>query len=318
MDQQLFSLLQYLSWDSNGVPDLTIPQYRINLIDLIKFLLSENTVPISLPTDNTNYNANLFYHGWLYSDALKYIYGPRLPSGGRVPTGLSLIKYPYIGLFHPFGSIHALNNIAPQGGNVPLNNFAQIEQHFHDAFSPKTSFIHIDRNNDGKAYTVCIDWDETNRRGVRLAKIRGIVTLLIYISNPYEMIMPQNKFISTLISNSFDTNNTGLVTNLVDSLSTIKGLYKILNTWEIDLFKNVATISGSRRNGEGLFLFDYRYAGDTSRYYIPILLIKLDINQGDIPYINEIKSKLPPAIFTPDIIDTITWEFDIQIVCSPP
>ena len=310
MDQQLFSLLQYLSWDSNGVPDLMTPQYRINLIDLIKFLLSENTVPISLPTDNTNYNANLFYHGWLYSDALKYI-------GDRVPTGLSLIKYPYIGLFHPFGSIHALNNIAPQGGNVPLNNFAQIEQHFHDALSPKTSFIHIDRNNDGKAYTVCIDWDETNRPGVRLARIRGIVTLLIYISNPYEMIMPQNRFISTLISNSFDTNNTGLLTNLVDSLSTIKGLYKILNTWEIDLFKNVATISGSRRTGEGLFLFDYRDASDTSRYYIPILLIKLDINQDTIPYINEIKNKLLP-FFTQTIIDTITWEFEIKIVCRPP
>jgi hypothetical protein len=305
MDQQLNRLLEFLSYESSGLTDTLTPQDRINVIDLIKFLLSENTQPISIPTDDTHYNANLYFHGWLF---------PQIISGG-VATGLNLIKYPYIGLFHPFGSIHAVTNRAPQGQNVPLNNLIQIQQYFHDALSPKTSFIHIDRENDGKAYTVCVDWDETNRPGVRLAQMRGIVTLLIYISNTIETtpsLSSRTKYEE--IQNSFRVHNTGLVGNLLESLSRIKGLYKILNTWEIDLFKQKAKNISLKSAYDGLILFDYREGGDKSKAYWDILKICININTNDIPYIDEIKSKLDPAIFTPDIISNIAWEFEIHIV----
>ena len=306
MEQQLNrELVRIATISNNNGRTIAEQQEHRDKKDLIKFLLSENTTPIIGPTNNDYFNTNLFYHIWLFPAGKPYT--------SLIITGLNLTKYPYIGLFHPHGSISAIAN-QWAGQNVPLNNIASISQYFHDAYSPKTSYIHIDRENDGKAYTVCVDWDETNRPGVRLSHIRGIVTLLIYISDPYEIIMPQNSTIENLITDSFNTNNTGLLTNLVDSLSTIKGLYKILKSWEIELFKNITNINLDQSNR--LFLYDYRDAGDTSRYYNPILRLKLDINQDNIPYINEIKSKLLP-FFTQTVIDTITWEFEIQIVSRP-
>jgi hypothetical protein len=325
MEQQLNrEIVRIATISNNNGRTAAEQQEHRDKIKLVDFLLSENTVPkiLSIPLpppplpaiQHTDpFNTNLFYHGWLFPEALDYTNRFIIGTDEENATRLNITKYPYIGLFHPFGSIYAINN-QWQGENVPLNNLASISQNFHDAFSPPTSYIHIDRNNDGKAYTVCVDWDETNRPGVRLAQMRGIVTLLIYISNTSEVtpsLSSRTKYDE--IQNSLVVHNTGSVGILLESLSRIKGLYKILNTWEIDLFKQKATINKSKIFGDGLLLFDYGAGSDKSKVYMDIIKIKLDIIQDNIPYIDEIKSKLPPTIFTPAIISNITWEFEIQI-----
>lgn len=164
METQLNREILNIAKLSNKVRISDEDKERSDKIELVKFLLSENMVPINLPVNDRNYNANLYFHGWLFNIDV------------NTKTEMNLIKTPFIGLFHPFGSIHALENRTPDGENIPLNNITKINQNFHNALSPKTSFIHIDHNNDGKAYTVCVD-DETNR---------GIITLLIYIAKPYD------------------------------------------------------------------------------------------------------------------------------------
>jgi len=265
-------------------------QERNDKIELVKFLLSENMVPINLPVNNDNYNANLYFHGWLFQiNVYANIEG-------------DLVKNPYIGLFHPYGSIYALENRAHDGENIPLNNITRIRQHFHNALSPKTSFIHIDRNNDGKAYTVCVD-DETNR---------GIITLLIYISNPFDGLQATRK--DRLINRSFDDHKIHSVgvKYLIDSLSNINGLKKLFTTWEIELFKQTATIDYNDTRHQGVIVFDYREGGTNSRLYQSNYNTKLTIDSDNIPYIQEIKSKLPI-----DIRDRITWEFEIRFIYKP-
>lgn len=291
MQAQLYrELIKIVTISNNNSRSQSDEQERNDKIELVKFLLSENMVPIKLSRNDHNYNANLYFHGWLFQiNIYAKIKG-------------DLVKNPYIGLFHPFGSIYALKNRAPYGQNVPLNNIIRIEQHFHNAISPKTSFIHIDRNNDGKAYTVCVD-DETNK---------GIITLLIYIANPYDGLQTMLK--DMLINKSFDDHkmHTKNVDYLIDSLSNINGLKKLFTTWEIELFKQNATIDYNDTNHQGLIVFDYREGGSNSRIYQSQYNTKLTIDTNNIPYIQEIKSKLPA-----DIRDRITWEFEIRFIYKP-
>jgi len=265
-------------------------QERYDKIELVKFLLSKNIVPINIPVNDNNYNANLYFHGWLFNINV------------NTEIQMNLIKNPYIGLFHPFGSIHALKNRAPSGENIPLNNITRIRQHFHNALSPKTSFIHIDHNNDGKAYTVCID-DETNK---------GIITLLIYIANPYDGLQTTTK--DRLINIAFNDHklDTLSVEYLIVALSNINGLKKLLTTWEIELFKQTAKIDYNNTSHQGVIVFDYREGGRNSRLYPSFYDTKLTIDSNNIPYIQEIKSKLPE-----NIRDRITWEFEIRFIYKP-
>lgn len=283
-------LIKIVTISNNNSRSQSDEQERNNKIELVKFLLSENHIPIKLSINDSNYNANLYFHGWLFQINIS------------AKINGDLVKNPYIGLFHPFGSIYALKNIDPVGQNVPLNNIIRIRQHFHNALSPKTSFIHIDRNNDGKAYTVCVD-DETNR---------GIITLLIYIANPYDGL--QTMWKDRLINKSFDDHKIHSlgVDYLIDSLSNINGLKKLFTTWEIELFKQVATIDYNNTKHQGVIVFDYRKGGPDSRVYQSYYDTKLTIDSNNIPYIQEIKSKLPA-----DIRDIITWEFEIRFIYKP-
>ena len=309
MEAQLYrELINLANCSNNQRKTLLDQEEHRNKIDFIKFLLSENTTPIILPQNDNNYNANLFYHPWVFTDA-EY-------AATYVTSGRSIQKNPYMGIFHPFGSIYALTS---QPGNIPLNGLTQINQHFHgdalgdDFYSPKTGFFHIDYNNYGKAYTVCVD----------TTTLRGRVDLLIYI--------PKNK--DEIIQNIVKINYGSRIIddsprNLFDLLCQIYELKKLFKTWEIELFKNVGVIcrkhyhqyiDSNNRKFKGLFLFDYRAGNIHSKEYCHLVQYNISNRTGptgevymestDIPYIDEIKSKIDIGFR-----DRIVWELGVNIV----
>jgi hypothetical protein len=309
MEQQLNrELINLANCSNNQRRTLLDQEEHRDKIDLIKFLLSENTTPINLAQNDTNYNANLFYHPWVFTDA-EY-------AATYVTSGRSIQKNPLMGIFHPFGSIYAL---PLQPRNIPLNDLAQIHQHFHgdengdDFYSPKTGFFHIDYNDYGKAYTVCVD----------PTTLRGRVDLLIYIPKNKEEII-QN-IIKIIYGNRIINDSPR---NLFELLSKINELKKLFNTWEIDRFKNIGVIhrkhyhqyiDSNIRKFKGLFLFDYRAGDIQSKEYCHLVQYNIFNRTGptgdvymestDIPYIDEIKSKIDIRFR-----DNIVWELGVNIV----
>jgi hypothetical protein len=309
MEQQLSrELINLATCSYYGINNIADQQEHTDKIDLIKFLLSENTTPINLAQNDTNYNANLFYHPWVFTDA-EY-------AATYVRDGRNIQKNPLMGIFHPFGSIYAL---PLQSRNITLNDLAQIYQHFHgdedgdDFYSPKTGFFHIDYNDYGKAYTVCVD----------PTTLRGRVDLLIYIPKNKEKII-QN-IIKIIYGNRIINDSPR---NLFDLLCQINELKKLFNTWEIDRFKNVGVIrrkhyhqyiDSNIRKFKGLFLFDYRAGDIQSKEYCHLVQYNIFNRTGptgdvymestDIPYIDEIKSKIDIRFR-----DNIVWELGVNIV----
>ena len=258
-----------------------------NLILFIKLLMQENNLPIK-----NNYNSNLFYHSWIFNEEEFGVNSEKYNKCGK-----SFIKHPYIGLFHPFGSIYTIE----KNSNI-LNNLIKTQQHIHQPshYSPDNSHIFIDLDKYGKAYSVCVNYEKIEDcKSIESDKIKGRVDLLIY--SPINIKFIQKDYESLSVS------------QLIKKLAEIKELEPLLNTIELESvkedsnIKKISDIIGKEFTYWGydsLILFRYK---DHDRY--PILLnYNLPIESDKIPYINEIKSKLDDKIR-----DKIEWEFGIII-----
>jgi len=193
-----------------------------------------------------------------------------------------------IGLFHPHGSIH------PSSNNPYLNSFLQIEQNYHapQHFSPNNSHIYIDRQNFGYAIVVCVD---QHRMGP-LARVE----LLIYSPNDMFDLLKQ-------INDKIDSKNMNC-NELVNEISKIGQFNFVQN-----LFPNIGTnnvqtpeFNFGAHASKGLFMFDYT---GNSYTYNKLLHVNLSINESEIPFIDEIKNKIPD-----NIKNLISFEFAIQII----
>jgi hypothetical protein len=243
---------------------------RSNEIIQSKIEVKENT---TYRTD-VNHNANLFFHPWLFEN-----------------TQQPITKNPYIGIFHPSGSIYAHNT------SKFLNKLEKTIQYYHDnSFSPSnTSCIYIDHINIGIAIVVCVD--DTSSK--------GRIELLISLTKS-ELIM----------LDFFNINNLKCF-EIMEQLNNI-GIFKpLLNKPEFKLLFSsennkivYETSSNNRANNRkyGLFMCDYKNGGNSTEVYNSILNVIFPIEKKNIPYIVEIESKLPSNL------QSINWEFAIQII----
>lgn len=241
-----------------------------NKMKLIMYLLFGENTTLKI----IDYNANLFYHSWLFTDKDMENY-----SG-------SLVKHPYIGLFHPYGAIHAIsiNNI--------LNTFQKTRQHIHDPsdYSPENSYIYIDSDKIGKSYSVCIDYEKIeNNLVINNKEIRIRVELLVCLPRGIEIKINENEY------------NKLTVSELICKLSDNEIFYPLFDTFEIKHLKNpyfnnkvtdILVKEKTYYQPDSLVLFRYR----ENKTYDYLLNLNLPIESHSIPYIDEINAKLPADI----------------------
>jgi len=232
--------------------------------------LKSNDKPIT-----HKYNANLFYHPWLFWD---------------VYNNVSITKSPYIGLFYPSGSIFVINS-----NSEILNNFKITDQNLHPPshLSPNTSQIYIDNNSFGKAYSVCVD----------VTLLKGRVDLILHTSKQLNIV--EFKYENLTVSSLF--NKLLRIPELFILLNT-KELIKFKNIYK---YNKIATEVESKglvyHNRNSLVLFHY----DNGKNYPIALDFNLPMDYGDIPYIDIINTKLEEKTIK---VDNIKWEFGIYIV----
>jgi hypothetical protein len=272
--QQINSEIINLSIISNKINnkmDITFNnEQHNNKMKLINFLLFEENKSLKA----IEYNANLFYHSWLFSDKEMENYNG------------NFVKNPYIGLFHPYGSIHAItkNNI--------LNTFNKTSQNIHDPihYSPDNSHIFIDNHKIGKAYSVCID-DEIIRgtNTIKNNKVRIRVELIICIQKSSDIKINENDY------------NKLPVHELFCKLSEIEDLFPLFDTFEVKhlklpIFNNkvsdILTKEKTYYQPDSLVLFRYR----EHKAYQYLLNVNIPIESINIPYYDEINAKLPSEI----------------------
>lgn len=250
--------------------------------------LKVNEVPI-----NKEYNANLFYHSWVF-DSEEY--------DNVIITNVN--KNPFVGIFYPSGSIYTLNT----AGIVPYNDFYRFSNNIHFnpvclaeiMFSPANAFIYIDINKPGKFYSVCVNDEVYNKKGV----IRGRVDLVLYIPNLkiYKNYAP----------------NTSIYMFFKDLLSN-PNFYYLLNTSELQKmllhkYSNNILYPDLKFNISLDCLTLFKYSSTLATRSYPIThAYTLPINCEDIPYIEDIKPKLNGKL-TSEQISKIKWEFGIYIV----
>jgi hypothetical protein len=219
---------------------------------------------------NEQGNTNLFFHPWLFSNFQ--------------------VKNVLIGIFHPHGSIYAVQN------TPYLNNLIQIEQNYHapQHFSPNNSHIYIDRQNLGYGIIVCIDQH-------RLGPIARIELLIYSPTDLFSILKPINDKIDTKDMTSNE---------LMNELSKIEQFNFIQ-----EIFTNIDNEDGKALTPEfnfpahasrGLFMFDYT---GNSYTYNKLLHVNLDIKSENIKWIEEIKNKIPEGIR-----NLINFEFGLQII----
>ena len=134
------------------------------------------------------------------------------------------------------------------------------------------------------------------------SKIKGRVELLLF--SPILLKINESQF-------------TGLTTSgFINKLSNIDELKVLLNTYELESIKDetnnkiVQSVIGKKYtywNPNSLVLFRY----NTGKSYPYTLNFNLPIETKKIPYIDEIKSKIPESIR-----DKIEWEFGCILASS--
>lgn len=289
MEQQINSEIINLSIISNNMninnDTKQIKLHKDNMKLIMYLLFEENT---KLKT--IDYNANLFYHSWVFTDKDMENY-----SG-------SFAKHPYIGLFHPYGGIHAITS------NNILNTFVKTQQHIHDPshYSPDNSHIYIDNNKIGKAYSVCIDYEKVNgTQVVNNNEIRIRVELVICLPRDIDIKINESEY------------NKLSVFELICKLSDNEIFYPLFETFEIKHLKNpyfknkVTDILVKEKTfylPDSLVLFRYREHNN----YDYLLNFNIPIESHSIPYIDEINAKLPTEIKSIPK-DKITYEFGLII-----
>jgi len=296
MDQLILKLANISYLINNPLPINNLGQLNIDRLECISILvrvfllnLRENTDYITtLPS-----NANLFFHSWLYT------YEP--------PESAFQKKHDHlIGIFHPYGSIHAHNN------SQYLNNLVLIEQNYHSPsdFSPNNSQIYIDLTNNGKAIVACVDC------GIGILK--GRIELLIYlIDNEY------NAYNVDLIDAERRINTEPIsCRDFIKTISKLNGLellysddLKLLfNDENTNLVNKPASLGRAKNFNESLVVCNYGLGAIHTIVYNVILNINFPISTDKIPYFNEIRTNLLTK--RPDLTD-INWEFGIQIISAP-
>jgi hypothetical protein len=278
MDQEILKLAN-ISYNLNNpvvgdnIMHLNLDRtYSIRIIKGV-FDIKENTAYV---TDKTP-NANLFFHPWLFTlnENIKF----------------SDVKYPYIGIFHPYGSIYAHNN------SNYLNKLEETCQDYHNpaSFSPNNSHIYIDHLNIGKAIVACIDWNKSIPDG----RIELLISLTKGMKNILNHISLQNKTCFELI-------NELLFISVLKSLLITNDLKSLFNKENINLISDPISEYRADYKVKGLFMFDYT---GNSKEYNKILHVNFPIENKNIPYFEEIKNNLPVSIR-----DKVIWEFGIQII----
>lgn len=269
MEQQINSEIINLSIISNNMNENNENNHKNNMKLIMYLLFGENT-----SLKDSIYNANLFYHSWIFTDKDMKNYNG------------NLIKYPYIGLFHPYGAIHAISS------NNILNTFQKTQQHIHDPsdYSPDNSHIYIDTDKIGKGYSVCIDYEKIEEnRAVNNNEVRIRVELLVCLPKKTEIKINENDY------------NKLSVSELICKLSDNEILYPLFETFEIKHLKNpyfsnkVIDILVKEKTyylPDSLVLFRYR----ENKTYEYLLNFNLPIESHNIPYIDEINAKLPTEI----------------------
>ena len=306
-----------------------IEEYEYNK-NLIKDILKEKVYIKEHIVENTDllfkyFNANLFFHPWLFP------YGITKPPKIITPENF-LIEDPierlenyetenqinvYIGIFHPYGGIHYIEEIE-NFNDMPiiLNHFKKFKQYIHDdddendpdnlsavSFSPNNCQFYIDPNIYGLTVGCCFN-PKNNK-----CRIELLITLPI-----------KNNKLSTLKYLEFDNI---LLKDLFDMLLKIPDLNNLLNN---DSFTNIK-ISNKKiciiernykipylpRVPKSMCIFFY---GNSEKYgflyNINLCISAIDINKNEIPYIGEIEKKLiSEAHINPT---EISYEFGINIV----
>ena len=277
MDKEILKLA-YISYNLNNpavgdnIMHLNLDRtYSIRIIKGV-FDIKENTAYV---TDKTP-NANLFFHPWLY-----------------LYNEFEDIS-PYIGIFHPYGSIYAHNN-----SNF-LNKLQPTSQNYHapQEFSPNNSNIYIDHNSFGDAIVVCVN-------NLVSFPIKGRIELLISLSNNTKITHDNaDEILKNKICNEFILNLSKL-----EELKIIllQDKYKLLfDSKNTNIITKPDFIHRAGNNSNGLYMFDYT---NGSKAYNKLLHVNFPIENKNIPYFEEIKNNLPESIR-----DKVIWEFGIQII----
>ena len=306
-----------------------IEEYEYNK-NLIKDILEEKVYIKENIIENTDllledFNANLFFHPWLFPDGIKKPPTDITPENFLIEDPVERVENyeneiqinVYIGIFHPYGGIYCIEEIE-HINDMPLilNQFKKFKQYIHDEhddydptnfsavrFSPNNCQFYIDPNIYGLTVGCCFN-PKNNK-----CRIELLITLPI-----------KNNKLSTLKYLEFDNI---LLKDLFDMLLKIPDLNNLLNN---DSFTNIKIsnkkiciiernykILYSPRVPKSMCIFFY---GNSEKYgflyNINLCISAIDINKNEIPYIGEIEKKLiSEAHINPT---EISYEFGINII----
>ena len=307
-----------------------IEEYTDNK-NLIKDILKEKVYIKENIIENTdllfeNFNANVFFHPWLFPDGIKKPPKDITPENFLIEDPVERVENyeneiqinVYIGIFHPYGGIYCIKEIEHLN-DMPLilNQFKKFKQYIHDEyndydptkksdnidFSPNNCKFYIDRYIIGLAIGSCFN-PKNNRCRIEL-----------FINLP-----TKNNKLNTLNNLKFDNI---LLKDLFDMLLKMPELNNLLSNPSFDKIKmSDNKICKTEINNnvldlpKSLTVFFYG-TGDYSgfSYNKNLCISAIDINKNEIPYIDEIEIDLIRKIGIDP--SKISYEFGINIVSIP-
>jgi len=292
MEQLILKLANISHQINNPLPIYNL--YKLN-VDRLKCIRIIRRVFLLNLRENTDYittipsNANLFFHSWLFT------FEPRNQKFAK-------IRSPFIGIFHPYGSIHAHNN------SKYLNNLIRTRQNYHspEHFSPNNSQIYIDHTNIGKAIIACVDYQIPEPKG----RIELLISLTTDMANDYEVL---NRAESDLDINDISCIDFIKKISIINKLEILysNDLKSLFSNENINLVNKPIYAGRADNRSESLVVCFYNRGRITTQLYTILLNINFPILKKNIPYFNEINANLLAQ--KPQLRD-INWEFGIQII----
>jgi len=317
-------------YEQNRLEKEALINRLISYLDLVP----ENLAPLAIAS-----NANLFFHPWLFLN-------------GKDREG-SRIKNPYIGIFHPRGSMHTINRYGGIDSCI-INNIRTFNQNIHDGsemgpmYSDNTANIYINPTTSGIAVAVCIDYPNT-------LLVRTRVELILSLPDMgNDMDYDENNNKLDQIKLNIDNAQLGSINyncqNLMMDLLCINQLNPLLRSHDInrlitnqnminhmiqkyedELFRLVEDndrviipemVNQVLNKSNSIMMYDYRAGDESSVVYDLLLQVNIPMTVAtmvDIPYYAEILHTLQQYqdVLQSLHLDHVPWEFGICIVRPP-
>ena len=249
--------------------------------DVIREILADKVfetkdIPENVSLVAEPYNANLFFHPWLFTN--------------------HEIANPLIGLFHPRGGIKCM---VQSPSTVGHNQLSVIQQYFHGPsieLSYDVARFKIDFSTPGIALGVCYDFRRKICRVELIITLNDIKKKLLNIEHIINEINCRDLF-DMLIE-------IPEICNLINIPA-----YNLIKLCENEIrIPQIKSKFGGMYNGVVIFFYN-----QNTRYHNNLHINVINVDKNTIPYIDEINAEL---VRNSVVLNTITYEFGIKIINS--